>query len=108
MPFLVEILEKRKKPTTYRRLRVQKSFQTSYEHAKVIVGKLMTCATLCKLILSSYETLNARKRHFFEKLYFSNSSKIAIFHSKMLENCFQRVRKRKNRHQLTSGGIEID
>jgi len=68
----------------------------------------MTCATFCKLISWSNDALNARKRQFCEKLDFQNSSKMAIFTPKFLENGFERLWKRKNRHLLTFGSIEID
>ena len=67
----------------------------------------MTCATLYKLILWSNDTLNAQKWQFCAKLNFKKLSKMAIFALKFIENGFEKLWKRKNRHLLTFGSIEI-
>ena len=68
----------------------------------------MTCATLYKLILWSNDTLNAQKWQFCAKLNFQKLSKMAIFALKFIENGFERLWKRKNRHLLTFGATKID
>ena len=89
-------------------MRLPKSFQASYDHAIVLVRKLTTCTTLYKQTEWSRDALSVRKWQFYVKHDFENRCKINIFTSKLVENGFEDLPKRKNRHLRTLVAIEID
>ena len=89
-------------------MRLPKSFQASYDHAIVLVRKLTTCTTLYKQTEWSRDALSVREWQFYAKHDFENFHKITIFTSKLVENCFEDLPKRKNRHFRTLVAIEID